>query len=308
MRRTPLHPAILGITPFHRPDPRLAIAICRAGGLAALDLGRDAAAARAALRSVAEAGVAGLGVRVHPGYELGAEDLPDSIDFVIAEASGDLARWGSRRVFARAVSVEEAERAMAEGAEAVLAAGHEGGGRVGEESTFVLLQRLLAKIDAPVWAHGGIGLHTAAACAVGGAAGVVIDSQLALVRESTLPEEIRRAVAAMDGTETTLLAGRRVFTRPDLPRIEELREADADSVDRALGGDDLRAQLVPVGQDAAFAGSLAESHATAGGVVQALDPRDRRARRRRPRVPPARTGRPARRRPRHRAIPCCRGP
>ena len=84
MRRTPLHPAILGITPFHRPDPRLAIAICRAGALAALDLGRDAAAARAALRSVAEAGVAGLGIRVHPGYEPRPEDLPDSIDFVIA--------------------------------------------------------------------------------------------------------------------------------------------------------------------------------------------------------------------------------
>ena len=197
---------------------------------------------------------------------------------------------------------------MAEGAEAVLAAGHEGGGRVGEESTFVLLQRLLAKIDAPVWAHGGIGLHTAAACAVGGAAGVVIDSQLALVRESTLPEEIRRAVAAMDGTETALLAGRRVFTRPDLPRIEELREADADSVDRALGGDDLRAQLVPVGQDAAFAGPLAESHATAGGVVQALDPRDRRARRRSP-ASAARSHRgprsPSATAP---SIPCCRGP
>ena len=270
MRRTPLHPAILGITPFHRPDPRLAIAISRAGALGALDLGRDAAAASAALRSVAEAGIAGLGVRVHPGYEPRPEDLPDAIEFVIAEACGDLARWGSRRVFARAVSLEEAERAMAAGAAAVLAAGHEGGGRVGEESTFVLLQRLLAKIAAPVWAHGGVGIHTAAACAVGGAAGVVIDSQLALVRESTLSEEIRRAIAAMDGTETTLLAGRRVFTRPDLPLIEELREADAAAVDRALGGDELRGQLVPVGQDAAFARSLAESHVTAGGVVQAL--------------------------------------
>ncbi|HET6637379.1 MAG TPA: beta-ketoacyl synthase N-terminal-like domain-containing protein, partial [Gemmatimonadota bacterium] len=270
MRRTPLHPAILGITPFHRPDPRLAIAICRAGCLGALDLGRDAPAARAALRSVAEATVTGLGVRVHPGYEPRPEDLPESIDFVIAEACGDLARWGSRRVFARAVSLEEAERAVAAGAAAVLAAGHEGGGRVGEESTFVLLQRLLAKIDAPVWAHGGIGLHTAAACAVGGAAGVVIDNQLALARECSLPDDIRRAIAAMDGTETTLLAGRRVFTRPDLPLIGELADADPATVDRALGADDLRCRLVPVGQDAAFAASLAERHVTAGGILQAL--------------------------------------
>src|SRR5688500_19965811 len=101
MRRTPLHPAILGITPFHRPDPRLAIAICRAGALCALDLGRDAKAASAALRSVAAATVPGLGVRVHPGYERRSEDRPDSIESVIAEACGDLARWTSRRVRGR---------------------------------------------------------------------------------------------------------------------------------------------------------------------------------------------------------------
>jgi len=85
-----------------------------------------------------------------------------------------------------------------------------------------------------------------------------------------LPDDIRRAIAAMDGTETTLLAGRRVFTRPDLPLIGELADADPATVDRALGADDLRCRLVPVGQDAAFAASLAERHVTAGGILQAL--------------------------------------
>ena len=50
----------------------------------------------------------------------------------------------------------------------------------------MLVQRLVGALDVPVWAQGGIGEHTAAACIAGGAAGVVLDSQLALVRESSL--------------------------------------------------------------------------------------------------------------------------
>jgi acyl transferase domain-containing protein/NAD(P)H-dependent flavin oxidoreductase YrpB (nitropropane dioxygenase family)/acyl carrier protein len=263
-----LHPTILGITPFHRPDPRLALALCRAGALGALDLGRDSAAAREALERLKDATVRGLGARVHPGREPDPGELPESLEFVIVEAGQDVARWAPRRVFVRATSLEEAREALAAGADALLAAGSEGGGRTGVESTFVLLQRLLAEIDAPVWAQGGIGLHTAAACAVGGAAGVVLDSQLALVRESTLTAEIRTAVGGMDGTETTVIAGQRVFTRPDLPLLEALKDADAATVDAHIGGDDLRDRLVPAGQDAAFARSLAARFATAGGVVQ----------------------------------------
>src|SRR3569833_1986672 len=44
-------------------------------------------------------------------------------------------------------------------------------------------------------AAGGIGPRTAAACVVGGAAGVVLDSQLALMPESDLPDEVLAAVA-----------------------------------------------------------------------------------------------------------------
>jgi hypothetical protein len=87
---------------------------------------------------------------------------------------------------------------------------------VGEESAFVLFQRLAREARLPVWVQGGIGLHTTAACAAGGAAGIVLDGQLALLRESTLPAPVRDIVRAMDGSETRLLGGHRVFTRPDL--------------------------------------------------------------------------------------------
>ncbi|HEY3140622.1 MAG TPA: beta-ketoacyl synthase N-terminal-like domain-containing protein, partial [Acidimicrobiales bacterium] len=69
----------------------------------------------------------------------------------------------------------------------------------------------------------------------------------------------------MDGSETVVVSGHRVYTRPDLPTPE----AD-DSVADRLGADDLHAQLLPVGQDAAFASGLADRFRTAGGIVQAL--------------------------------------
>ncbi|MCB1781617.1 MAG: hypothetical protein KDJ34_16320, partial [Candidatus Competibacteraceae bacterium] len=52
--------------------------------------------------------------------------------------------------------------------------GHEAGGAVSEESSFVLLQRLLERTTLPVYVRGGIGLHTAVACQAGGASGVVL--------------------------------------------------------------------------------------------------------------------------------------
>ena len=58
----------------------------------------------------------------------------------------------------------------------------------------MLLQQLLAdaEFDLPVWACGGVGPHTAAAAVAGGAAGVVLDTQLALLAEAepNCPTEI----------------------------------------------------------------------------------------------------------------------
>ena len=71
----------------------------------------------------------------------------------------------------------------------------------------------------------------------------------------------------MDGTETVVLAGQRVFTRPDLPLLAELKDADARRSPRGSEATTCATGLVPVGQDAAFA-PLAARFVTAGGVVQ----------------------------------------
>ncbi|MBX6390349.1 MAG: acyltransferase domain-containing protein, partial [Frankia sp.] len=227
-----------------------------------------------------------------------------------------------RRVLVEVTSVDAARRALAAGADGVIARGNEAGGPVGDLTTFTLLQHLRAAslvtssgAPAPFWAAGGIGPHTAAGAIALGAAGVVLDCQLALVREVELPADIAAAVRAMDGSETAVIGGHRVYIRPDLPVARLVSAAagpdgpgepatDTAPVARAaaepagqavapgaaqrpepdgapspltptavaalLGGRDLRAELLPLGQDGAFASALADAHVTASGVVRAV--------------------------------------
>lgn len=250
----------------------------RAGALGLLDLGRDADAARRGFAELGRrlAGGARYGVRVPAGCPLGPGELPAAVDTVLladpaSHTPGQVAAWaaaaGRPRVWAEVTEAAEARTAVAAGAHALVAKGHEGAGRVGAATTFVLLQQLLDDpvVRVPVHACGGIGPHTAAAAVAGGAAGVLLDVQLALTTEgeADLPEEVAAALRAMDGSETRLTDGHRVFARPDLP------EPDG-PVPTLLGARDLRTQLLPVGQDGASAARLAARYRTTGGVVQAV--------------------------------------
>ncbi|MER6250449.1 SDR family NAD(P)-dependent oxidoreductase [Streptomyces sp. NPDC001584] len=282
---TPHHPQpaatrdlVVAVSPFEEPHPAVVIAAERAGALGLLDLGRDADAAR---RGVAEPGRrlgagARYGVRVPAGCPLGPGELPAAVDTVLladpaSHTPERVAAWaaaaGRPRVWAEVTGAAEARTAVAAGADALVAKGHEGGGRVGPATTFVLLQQLLGDpaVRIPVRAFGGIGPHTAAAAVAGGAAGVLLDVQLALTTEGEagLPEEVAAALRAMDGSETRTADGHRVFARPDLTPPEG-------PVPTLLGARDLRTQLLPVGQDGASAARLAARYRTTGGVLQAV--------------------------------------
>ncbi|MDQ1399704.1 MAG: hypothetical protein QOK20_1636 [Acidimicrobiaceae bacterium] len=286
---------VLGVTPFEEPNAQMAVAVERAGGLGILGLGHDGPAARAALADAARwsRGRSGFGVRVPAGCPLTADELPVEVDTVVLGigspwSAADPALSG-RRILAEVTSVAQArtEAAAATPPSGLIAKGSESGGPIGDTTAYVLLQQLLADptIDLPVWCAGGIGLHTAAAAIAGGAAGVVLDAQLALVKEAALPAEIQSAIRAMDGSETTVIGSHRVYTRPDLPVAVEGLEGGEKGGNGAtrpappstpgdiaprLGARDLRNQLLPIGQDGAFARPLADAHPTAGAVVAAI--------------------------------------
>ncbi|MFI7354121.1 SDR family NAD(P)-dependent oxidoreductase [Streptomyces avidinii] len=269
---------VVAVSPFEEPHPAVVTAAERAGALGLLDLGRDPGAARRAFAELDRrlGSRARYGVRVPAGCPFGPAELPAAVDTVLlahpdAHAPERVAAWaaapGRPRVWAEVTGAAEAGTAVAAGADALVAKGHEAGGRVGPATTFVLLQQLLGDpgIRGPVRACGGIGPHTAAAAVAGGAAGVLLDVQLALTAEGEagLPEEVAAALRAMDGSETRLTDGHRVFARPDLTPPEGPAHT-------LLGARDLRTQLLPVGQDGASAARLAARYRTTGGVLQAV--------------------------------------
>ncbi|MFE5158300.1 SDR family NAD(P)-dependent oxidoreductase [Streptomyces sp. NPDC056697] len=222
---------VIGITPFGEPDARLAAAVSRAGGLGVLDLGTTGREALQAWEDIGEWVADGwYGVRVAAGCRLTPADLPDAPATGGPEGGapgphtvvlGVDSPWPVEavsdrcRVLAEVTDLDEALEAVRAGAHGLIARGSESGGRIGALGTFVLLQRLLAdpRMPLPVWVCGGIGPHTAAASVLGGAAGVVLDTQLALLAESGLPEDRAAAIRSMDGSETTVLDGHRVLRR-----------------------------------------------------------------------------------------------
>jgi acyl transferase domain-containing protein/NAD(P)H-dependent flavin oxidoreductase YrpB (nitropropane dioxygenase family) len=236
---------VIGVSPLAEPNAALVVAVERAGCLGVLELGRDRARAEQQMAIAARRLAGGFGVRIGPGCPIRPAELPDRVDVILTPQP---MRSPGRRVLVEVTSVEQARAAAAAGADGLIARGSEAGGPVGELTTFVLLQRLVAECALPVWAAGGIGPNTAAAAVAGGASGVVIDSQLALVTEvrDCLNVEVVAAISAMDGADTTIVDGCRMLTRPGL------------------------GIALPVGQDGALANGLSRSGRTAGGVVQII--------------------------------------
>ncbi|MFE4871976.1 SDR family NAD(P)-dependent oxidoreductase [Streptomyces sp. NPDC056682] len=256
---TPVAPnpeLVIGLSPLGLPDPRPVAAVCRAGGLGVLDLGAGDRRAREALARLRRWTAGAFAVRVGPCCALTPEEVAEecggSLPRVVLLAAD--ADWKVRqlsdecRVLAEVGGREEACRAAADGAYGLVARGSECGGRSGDLSTFVLLQALLADpaYNLPVWACGGIGPRAAAAAVVGGAAGVVLDTQLALLAESGIADEAAAVLRTMDGSETSVVNG-----------VRALRNA--------------RTGLeLPVGQDGFLAARFAERWDTVSGAVRGV--------------------------------------
>ncbi len=222
-----------------------------------LDLGRDREAAKLALAQLAKEPSRGeFGVRLVASVLIEPAELPARIGTVIVASAEQVSRFRPRAVFVECSTVAAARAAQAAGADAIIAVGSESAGPFSEETAYVLLQHLVAaQITLPIYLRGGIGLHTAAAAIAGGAAGVVLDSQLALLAESSASPAIRQQIGAMDGSETVIVEGRRRLVRPSAPGQPAPAEAEA----------------LVVGQDASFARALAERFRTAANLVSGID-------------------------------------
>ena len=287
-------------------NPSVAIAGSRAGGIGLLDLEleTDKTAALKNIEMMAKYAGAETGVKLSgcpsPFLQEIVSTLPKSVTNILLtyksstylEQTLTILRQADIRIYLECVSLHEASVGEKLGVDGLVAKGQEAGGRVGREMTFILLQHLLGNCSLPVFAHGGIGLHSATACYAAGAAGVLLDSQLALTRESPLPPGVRESISRLDGRETACvgelvgvryrvgaLAGKQgILNLQQKERelffseqsIDVKKDAWSRQVMQQVSWTASRDQLVFVGQDVVQAQSLAQSYVTVGGILQAF--------------------------------------
>ena len=270
-------------------------------GVLNLEATPDRAVAQAAIDRVARLAHGDFAVKLDAYLETTGEliaALPQSASTIIltgalnagfAAFAATLKKSG-RRVLAEVTSSEELQAALAASADGLVAKGQEAGGIVGEETSFILLQRLLRESSLPVWIHGGIGAHTIAACYAGGAAGVVLDSQILLTSESTIPFKLRAALERAGGDETLCLGRElklltRLWKRPGMKATEQLDKLEIELRSKPLAEaqDAWRKALIHgarwknpetdlwlLGQDSVFAASFAARYGTVAGVIDGL--------------------------------------
>lgn len=287
---------LLVMTPASAGDPGLAIAAGRAGYVGIFNAELPLAP------GVLDAGLEALAAEATPGFGLAIGDPQEAaslvgrygargLRLVVLPAEAALADLDAvEAIRAAGVSVvPEAIRwddrlAGPVGAEGVIVKGHESGGRVGESTSFILLQQALAGGAEDVYVRGGIGLHSAGAARAGGAAGVVLDDQLLSLRESTLAPRVGPVLGRMTGGETALIEGPggvhwRGVEKPGLKAAAALRaalaredstEAQAATARPAFGWDMDAGQIAPMGQAAAFAPVLAGRFPSLGRLLAAM--------------------------------------
>ncbi|MBD3765238.1 MAG: acyltransferase domain-containing protein, partial [Rhodobacterales bacterium] len=311
----PLSPIVLAANPPGLPRAGLAIAAARAGHIGLLNLelvdpaGPVARRELARLTAALSGGCAGqwglkceLAALPALAAALGAV-RPDLVVVTEAEPEAlarlwpDLAaRWPGCRLLVEIREATDIARRVpalvAAGAQGFVVKGFEAGGPVGTETTYLLLQWLRRLTDLPVHAQGGIAPDTAAAVLAAGAAGVVLDWQLALFEAAELPARLTQALAAMDGSETRALGldlglGVRSYWRADHAPARALdaleRELNVDgqpgaeaqaqflaALRAAVAVEPAEQALWLVGQDAAFAARFRAGHARLGAALDAL--------------------------------------
>jgi acyl transferase domain-containing protein/NAD(P)H-dependent flavin oxidoreductase YrpB (nitropropane dioxygenase family) len=245
----------------------------RSGGFAILHLGRDVEEANSAITRLADLTNEPFGVAFVCDLGQDLVELPANVTKIVLPYGLKVAVSGAEdaETLYQVRSADEAEDAIKKGATAIVLKGHEGSGKVGQESSFILFQKVIARCqeaDVKVYIQGGAGVHTGAAYLNLGAAGLLFDSQVALMPESSAPKALTETLAKLSGTETHLIGDYRVLKWPTAPKVAE--DAPFSEVEPYLNGLDLEANLIPLGMDFALAGEYVVRYARLNLFIHAI--------------------------------------
>jgi acyl transferase domain-containing protein/NAD(P)H-dependent flavin oxidoreductase YrpB (nitropropane dioxygenase family)/NAD(P)-dependent dehydrogenase (short-subunit alcohol dehydrogenase family) len=303
---------ILSISPDGPQRPTIAIAACKAGHLGCLNLEfaqlADAQSQTIYLRRFTQRA---YGIRV--GLQSPADFAPLFQDqnaspaFVLITGGLDetqkawiaFCQQQSVQILFEAVSVREAAEAIQLGAQQIVLKGNEAAGRVGHDTSFIILQKWNQFLqrdenaslrEIPYWIQGGIGLHTAAAGVIAGVCGFVLDQQLLLARESTVDESLKQWIASADGSESrcigeSIQCATRIIHRPKSQTLSRLEAIETDIFENCQAknaacmwreaivkefAENPERDAYLLGQDIAFAKPLADQFVTVGGIIAGL--------------------------------------
>ena len=286
---------IFCLVPADLSHPGIAVAATRAGAVGVLDLEHASDAQRVEDNfDRLLAGTRGrIGLRLTP-QSLGTGrrliERAGERELVVMLVDADRDRFeslsaGAHSLFAEIRSPDDIA-ALGFEPDAYVAKGHEAGGWVGDDTAYILAQKLLGKVAKPVHVRGGIGLHSAAGLRIAGAAGVVLDDQLLLLDESALSDRVKLELARLNGSETRLFgelanAPCRVYARPGSESLKaiEAHSRDAESGELAIEvwHGEVRSrlgwapdQLLPLGQGIGVAAIYRERYKRVGKLVQAM--------------------------------------
>jgi len=189
-------------SPCERPDVPLARAAAKAGAFPVLHLGRNEQVARKAVDELSSTvDVFGVCVADGTGWAI---TLPSAVSTIILPWGMTPPPGSDAEIVWQIRTPEEAMEALETAPEALVIKGCESAGVVGDDSAFILFQELLPLcLDAGVSlrVQGGVGVHTASAYMALGAAGVVLDSQMALFPECSLPQDTKNTLKRLTGSE-----------------------------------------------------------------------------------------------------------
>src|SRR6266702_1903174 len=155
---------------------------------------------------------------------------------------------------------DDAERAVAAGADVIVAQGNEGGGHIGEIGTVVIVRQVVKAVaPVPVLAAGGFkdGAGLAAALALG-ADGVLLGTRFLATDEAPVEPAYKDAIVASGGDDTVVTTLSDSLSGRDWPgawaQLEALEGSNADD------------GLMWIGQSA----GLIDSIKPAGDLVQEI--------------------------------------
>lgn len=287
-------------TPSGSRDLGLAIAASRAGGVGVYnaEFEHDGAIVAASLDSMARHARAGFGLRLGVADAGVGAALQSAarrgLAWLIADGrqlSTQPALIASLRdqgvkVLVEVLTPEPLAAAVAAGVDGILVKGNESGGYVGEDASFILLQKWLkqAPPGLPLYLRGGLTPHVAAACQAVGVAGGVFESQLLLLDEIRLPAALRSIIANLSGSETVAAGDGergqyfRLLIRPSMTAARALvAEADgrdheqlAAAVSGRIDWSEPAKAVLPIGQEVAFAGPWAQRYGRLPALLQAV--------------------------------------